>query len=56
MGDCDCMDRKARICIIGNGRFANKVHYPSLTSLKEVEIIGICAFNKERLYQTAKKL
>ncbi len=51
----DFMRRKAKICIIGNGRFANMVHYPSLASLKEVEIIGICAFNEDRLYQTAKK-
>lgn len=49
------MGRQARICIIGNGRFANEVHYPSLASLKEVEIIGICAFNSERLHQTAGK-
>ncbi len=49
------MKKRARICIIGNGRFANAVHYPSLTSLKKVEIIGICAFDKERLKITAKK-
>ena len=44
---------KARICIIGNGAFANKVHYPSLASFNDVEIIGIFAFNGERLRQTA---
>lgn len=44
---------KARICIIGNGAFANKVHYPSLASFNDVEIIGIFAFNEERLRQTA---
>ncbi len=44
---------KIRICIIGNGFFANKVHYPALTSFDDVEIIGICAFNEERLKQTA---
>jgi virulence factor len=49
------MGRKARICIIGNGSFANAVHYPSLASLKDVEIVGICAFDEERLKQTAQK-
>jgi len=44
---------KARICMIGNGVFANKVHYPSLHSFEDVEIVGICAFNEERLKQTA---
>lgn len=44
---------KIRICLIGNGFFANKVHYPALTSFDDVEIIGICAFNEERLKQTA---
>lgn len=46
---------KARICIIGNGVFANRVHYPSLNSFDDVEIVGICAFNEERLIQTALK-
>jgi len=49
------MGKKARICIIGNGRFANAVHLPSLNSLRNVEIAGICAFNEERLRETAKK-
>ncbi|MEJ7740738.1 MAG: Gfo/Idh/MocA family oxidoreductase [Chitinophagaceae bacterium] len=46
---------KARICIVGNGLFANKVHYPSLNSFEDVEIVGICAFDEERLKQTALK-
>jgi virulence factor len=49
------MGKKARICVIGNGRFANMMHYPSLVSLQNVEIVGICAFNEERLNQTANK-
>ena len=49
------MGKSARICIIGNGRFANTVHYPSLVSLKDVEIVGICAFDEERLKQTSHK-
>ena len=54
-GDFNYMGKTARICIIGNGRFANTVHYPSLASLKDVEIVGICAFDEERLKQTAFK-
>ena len=49
------MRKTARICIIGNGPFANTAHYPSLASLQDVEIVGICAFDEERLYQTALK-
>lgn len=49
------MGKTARICIIGNGHFANEVHYPSLSSLKNVKIVGICAFDEERLKQTAHK-
>ena len=48
------MKKKVKICIIGNGEFANKVHYPSLTSFEDVEIIGICAYHEERLKITAK--
>ncbi len=44
---------KARICIIGNGAFANKVHLPSLASFDDVEIVGLFAYNEERLRQTA---
>jgi len=49
------MGKKARICIIGNGKFANAVHYPSLTSLENAEIAGICAFNEEHLKETANR-
>src|SRR5688500_5584623 len=44
---------KARICIIGNGAFATKIHYPALASFNDVEIVGICAFNEQRLKETA---
>lgn len=49
------MGKIAKICVIGNGRFANTVHYPSLASLINVEIVGICAFDEERLKITAAK-
>jgi predicted dehydrogenase len=44
---------KVRICVIHNGIFANKVHYPALTSFDD-EIVGMCAFNEERLAKTAR--
>lgn len=47
------MVTKVRICIIGNGLFAHKVHCPSLCSFEDVEIVGICAFNELRLKQNA---
>lgn len=46
---------KARVCIIGNGSFANKVHYPSLASFDDVEIAGILAFDEGRLRETAQR-
>jgi len=49
------MQKAARICIIGNGHFANIFHYPSLAAMKEVEIVGICAFDEEKLRLTAAK-
>ena len=36
------MSSKQRVVVIGAGRMANSVHYPSLASLEEVEIVGIC--------------
>ena len=47
--------KKVRICVVGVGQFANRVHYPSLTSFEDVEIVGICAFNHDKLHQTAEK-
>ena len=34
-------DRKVRICMIGAGAMASKVHYPSLSSFDDVEIVGV---------------
>lgn len=43
-----------RVCIVGNGAFANRIHYPVLASLSDVEIVGISAFRPEQLAATAK--
>ena len=44
---------KMKICMIGAGMMANKVHYPSLASFDDVEIAGICDLNEQRVAQTA---
>ena len=46
---------KVRICMIGAGSMANKVHYPSLASFDDVEIVGICDLNPTPLNETADK-
>lgn len=47
------MKAKTRICMIGAGQMANKVHYPSVSSFDDVEIVGVCDLNQERLERTA---
>ena len=42
-----------RIAMVGAGRMANRVHYPSLASFDDVEIAAICDINAERLNTTA---
>lgn len=49
------MKKTARICVIGNGHFANIFHYPSLAALDNAEIVGICAFDEDKLKLTAAR-
>ena len=44
-----------RVAVIGAGAMANRVHYPSLASFDDVEIVSICDLNAERLRATADK-
>jgi len=44
--------RKVRICIIGAGNMANNVHYPSLASFDDVEIVGVIESRADRLKAT----
>jgi virulence factor len=44
-----------RVAMIGAGRMANSVHYPSLASFDDVEIAAICDLDPERLQVTADK-
>jgi len=48
------MDR-IRVGFIGAGGMANKVHYPSLASFNDVEIVSVCDLNETRLNETANK-
>lgn len=48
-------DRPLRVAVVGAGRMANSVHYPSLASFADVEIAGICDVDTERLHSTADK-
>ncbi len=47
--------RKVRVAMIGAGRMANSVHYPSLASFDDVEIAAICDLNPVVLNATADK-
>lgn len=44
-----------RIAMIGAGNMANRVHYPSLASFDDVDMIAICDLNPERLNATADR-
>ena len=41
--------RKVRIAIIGAGNMATNVHYPSLTSFEDVEIVAVIELREDRL-------
>lgn len=47
--------RPVRVAVIGAGQMANLVHYPSLSSLPDVEIVGICDLSPERLRATGER-
>ena len=44
-----------RVAVIGAGQMANLVHYPSLASLCDVEIVCICDLSPERLRATGER-
>lgn len=46
---------KVKIAFIGCGGMANRVHYPSLASFPDVEIIAICDIDREKLNATGEK-
>jgi virulence factor len=46
-------EERVRVAIIGAGRMANSVHYPSLASFEDVEIAAICDLAEGPLHATA---
>lgn len=46
---------KVRVAVIGAGQMANRVHYPSLASLPDVNIVAACDLDEARLRQTAQR-
>src|ERR1051326_8500906 len=44
---------RVRIAMIGAGGMANHVHFPSLASFDDVEIVAICDIDEQRLRTTA---
>ncbi len=48
------MDR-VRVGFIGAGGMANRVHYPSLASFRDVEVVAVCDLDEGRLNRTADR-
>jgi predicted dehydrogenase len=46
---------KVRLGLIGAGGMANSVHYPSLVEMDDVELVGLCDLNEQRLRSTGDK-
>jgi len=46
---------RVRIAFIGCGIMANRVHYPSLASFSDVEIVAICDIDRDRLNATGDR-
>ena len=46
---------QVRVCIIGAGAMANNVHYPSLAAMDDVDLVGICDLQEDRLTETADR-
>lgn len=46
---------KVKLALIGAGGMANWVHYPSLAEMEDVELVGLCDLDSERLRATGDK-
>jgi virulence factor len=49
------VEDRVRVAMVGAGRMANSVHYPSLASFDDVEIAAICDLDPDRLRSTADR-
>ena len=47
--------KRFRLAFIGAGNRANLVHYPSFADLDNVEIVGVCDIDAQRLKNTCDK-
>jgi virulence factor len=43
---------KVRVALVGAGGMANAMHYPSLVEMNDVELVGLCDLDEERLRST----
>lgn len=48
------MKDRVRVCMIGAGNMASRVHYPSLASFNDAEIVGICELDEARLNKVSE--
>jgi predicted dehydrogenase len=48
-------EQRVRVAVIGAGLMANMVHYPSLASLDDVEVVAVCDLDPGRLQATADR-
>ncbi len=46
---------KVKLALIGAGGMANSVHYPSLAEMDDVEMVGLCDLDAERLRATGDR-
>jgi len=46
---------RVRLGLIGAGGMANSVHYPSLAAMDDVELVGLCDLDEQRLQTTGDK-
>ncbi|GAC1385876.1 MAG: Gfo/Idh/MocA family oxidoreductase [Herpetosiphon sp.] len=47
------LSKNVRVVVIGAGAMANRVHLPSLSSFDDVDIVGVCDLDQDRLATTA---
>lgn len=46
---------KVRLALIGAGAMANRVHYPSLAEMEDVEMVALCDVVEDKLHSTADR-
>lgn len=46
---------RIRAAVVGAGRMANRVHYPSLAAIEDVQIAAVCDLDPARLSETADR-